>query len=103
MYALDVFEELLKLKDDPVAFNKRKDGIINSAINECPEDNRISLTCRQWKLERELDKFKNPTARMNRMVELFWDGAFEFKNALDGDLPKKVKHDSTIIPLKKKT
>lgn len=35
-------------------------------------------------IDRELRRYKDPVARMNKMVELFWKGFAKFHRALNG-------------------
>jgi len=37
----------------------------------------------QWRLDNELSKYKDPIARYNRMVELFWEGVRDLQTALE--------------------
>ena len=46
------------------------------------EDQKLKLQQLQFRIDRELRKYKDPVARMNKMVELFWEGFNEFNNIL---------------------
>ena len=45
---------------------------------------RQKLEQMQWRIDAELRKYKDPVARMNRMVELFWEGFKEFQEVMNG-------------------
>ena len=47
-------------------------------------DRRLKLEQLQWRIDADLRKYKDPVARMNRMVELFWEGVNEFNDVLKG-------------------
>ena len=103
MYALDAYDELLKLKDDPKAFIERQKEIINEAIAQCPEKYQKKLAQQQWCLEQELSKYKDPTARMNKMVEIFWQGVYKFEDTLRGNsIEAEPRTKADVIPFKKK-
>jgi len=75
---LQIYEELAALKDDPIAFEQLRNEIIEQELTTSSQKQM------QWKLEGELQKLKNPVARQNKMVELFWNGFFKFNNTLKG-------------------
>jgi len=43
----------------------------------------------QFRLDHELSKYHDPIARMNKMVEIFWKGVYEFNHALKGTIEIK--------------
>ncbi len=71
MNAIEVYEELSKLKDDPEAFDKRKEEIINEAIAKMSLHNQEKAEKINWCLEQELHHYKDPIARMDKMAEIF--------------------------------
>lgn len=77
---------LLKLESlyekDPDRFEDLRREIINNAINSYPEKFRLRARGIQFTLDSELNKYKNPVVRMNRMVELFWEKFSEFQTAV---------------------
>jgi hypothetical protein len=50
----------------------------------------------QWRLDQDLAKYKDPVARYNRMVELFWEGLQNFKEALEN--PSSLIDKEEVIP-----
>ena len=104
--AMNAYEELLKLRDDPEAFERARSRIIAEAIADLPEDRQTKAKCEQWKLDAELDKYHDPVARMNRMVEIFWQGVVKFDEALamEEQIPEsKSSKSATIIQFPRKT
>ena len=73
-----IYEELAAISDDPVAFEALRKEILEQELTTSSQKQM------QWKLEGELRKLKNPIARQNKMVELFWKGLFNFNNTLKG-------------------
>jgi hypothetical protein len=67
---------------DPDAFEEQRKRLIQGMIDEFPEENRARAYGLQLKLDAELSRYKDPVARMNRMVELFWEGVGQFQEAL---------------------
>jgi len=47
------------------------------------EDRKLKLQQLQFRIDRELHKYKDPVAKMNKMVELFWEGVNEFNQVLN--------------------
>lgn len=102
-----LFDELLGLQqeDDMEAFEKRRQEVLDKHIvklcGDCPE--KLSR-CRamQWRIDQELSKYKDPIARYNRMVEMFW---VQFKdlqqvlNSLQGE-PLPERESAEIIEFK---
>ncbi len=76
---MDVYNELVKLRHDPVAFEKRRQEILDAELKDDVKRKQL-----QWQIEGELRKFKNPVARYNKMIELFWSGFSTFNNTLKG-------------------
>jgi hypothetical protein len=101
------FDELVELNQtDPEAFEEYRKAFINKALTDmcadCPE---CLKRCEkfQWRLEQELNKFKNPISRYNRMVEMFWEQTKDFQQALAGNPPKpKQTENPKIIQFPKK-
>lgn len=102
MTALDAYEELVKLKDNPHAFAKRQKEIVEDAISKCPKEFQQQIRQNNWRIEQELSKFKNPTARMNKMVELFWNGVSKFEDTLRGNsISAEPRTRAKVIPFNK--
>ncbi len=45
-------------------------------------DRKKKLLQLQLNIEKELRQYKDPVARMNKMVELFWEGFEEFNDVM---------------------
>ena len=79
-------------KNDPEKFEEIRSEIIRTAIESYPQETRQRFYGMQFTLDCELRKYKNPIARMNRMVEIFWAKVYEFNLAL--------RHPETAIAAK---
>jgi len=78
------FDELKNLYEkDPDAYESRRREIIQDYINNIGDKKRQDRAKQvQWVLEGELRKFKDPQARFNRMIELFWEQVARFVDCL---------------------
>lgn len=77
------FDELFPLKDDPEAFAKKRLEIIEEFINSQPPEKRDNCRRRQWRIDQEMHKFKDQTAKYNRIVAMFWEQLAEFQRGLN--------------------
>lgn len=84
-YDFDYLKNLYK--ENPDEFEEITTDMINKAINTSREENREKLRAKQWRLQQELSKYKDPVARMNIMVSIFWTGVNEFL-----EVTKKLKN-----------
>jgi hypothetical protein len=98
------FDYLVKLfKEDPQKFEKCQRAAITEFIeSRSTETHKQRLRCFQWKLEQELNHYKDPIARLNIMVEKFWAGVINFDNVLKGPPPPKNSNNVISFTPKKK-
>ena len=82
MRPLEVYEELLKLRDDPDKFEERAAAIWEQFVSELPPEKHRAAQQFNWSIQGQLRQYKDPTARMNKMVELFMNGLQTFQLAL---------------------
>ena len=80
---VDIYERLMDLYEkDPVEFEKEAGFIIDKAIDamceRATEEDARRIRAMQWRINTELRKYKDPIARMNKMIEMFWDGVNKF-------------------------
>lgn len=94
---LPIFDELLPLRDDPEAFEAKKNEILEEAFARIPKALQERMRLHQWALDAQLKGIKDPTQRYNKMVELFWEGFGRFHDALNGKLPERT--DADIVNL----
>lgn len=67
------FDDMVKMyQDDPDGFEAEAREAIDSFISSVPEECQQQLRQLQWKIDGTLRPFKDPVARMNKMVEIFW-------------------------------
>ena len=82
------YEQLRELyEDDPLEFEEYTRGVIDDWIKQHPEDKQQRLRSIQWRIDQELNKYKDPITRMNRMVELLWKGVSKFDEILNQPPP----------------
>ncbi len=78
------FDELKTLYEtDPPAAEEKAKQIINEYISTLEPEKQQRAQAFQWRIEQDLKKFKDPIARLNRMVEMFWKGVKEFQRTLE--------------------
>ena len=94
---LSIFDELLPLRDDPEAFEAKKNEILEGAFERMPKELQRRMRLQQWSLDEQLARIKDPTQRYNKMVELFWEGFGRFHDALNGELPERTNATVTNI------
>ena len=79
-------EQYKKLSDlhetDFEAFEVYRTKLIEEAIERLPENRQQKARQNQWKLDNTLRKYKDPVARMNKMVEIFWEGVYDFRDVI---------------------
>jgi hypothetical protein len=63
------------------------------------EERRVRLRRMQWRIDMELGRIRNPIARMNRMVVLFWEGVDVFQRVLSN--PAGMLSDREKCPVAK--
>ena len=83
--AIDIYERLNKLRqEDPEAVEREAKNILNEFFDSIEDDEkRLHLQQMQFRIDGELRKYKDPVARMNKMVELFWIGFKEFQKSVN--------------------
>lgn len=100
------FDEMAALfKENPEEGWKVANKIINDAISSVPDSNRRArLIAFQVRLDRTLEKYKNPIAKLEKMQDIFWTGVDKFYDVLVdpmSHLPDKSK-SAEVIPFGKK-
>lgn len=77
------FDELRTLfQTDSVAAEQKAQEIMEEYIQSLEPEKRQRAQAYNWRIQQELKKFKDPVARMNRMVEMFWIGVNQFHETL---------------------
>lgn len=95
-------------KEDPEAFEAEKRRILEDFIASLPtEDARRRARGLQFKIDAQLTNIKDPVAKMNKMVELFWEGFKEFHDVLTNPLNVIAKKQdgsgrADVIPITRK-
>lgn len=83
------FDELKSLfENDPPAAEIKVKEIMAEYISSLAPDRKQRAEAFNWRIQQELRNFKDPVARMNRMVEMFWAGVKEFQQTLQN--PQEV-------------
>ncbi len=90
-------------QSDPGEFERLSRLLIDRAIESFPLAHRQRAYGLQFQLEHKLRKFRDPVARMNKMVEIFWDQVMLFQQVLEdpeGYLQEKANNqkEGKVIP-----
>jgi hypothetical protein len=84
-----IYDELRELHEtDPDLFEVRCREIIEDVISSFPAERQERARQLQWRIDQALSGYTDPIARMNKMVELFWEGVSKFQDALEGNIPQ---------------
>ncbi len=77
------FDEFVALfAHDPEAAQAKADALVEDYISSLDADKQQRARAYHWRLQQELRHYKDPIARMNKMVELFWKGVNQFNAVL---------------------
>lgn len=96
-------DELSELyKNDPDLFEVRCRELIEDMISSCPPERQERLRQYQWKIDQTLSGYKDPVARMNKMVELFWTGVGKFQDVLEGNSPPQKTGKVVSLPVSRR-
>lgn len=77
---MNVYESLVNCPPDEFEEAARK--VIDDYIDTLPQERKIKAQQQQWRIEQDLRKYKDPVARMNRMVELLYSGLDDLNSIL---------------------
>lgn len=94
MNCLEIFELLSPLHDKPEAFQEQEAKVLEYIMEEvCTTDaQREWYSMYRWECEKVLRKIKDPIARMNKSIELFWIGFDKFNKVWDDNIEDVVKY-----------
>ena len=68
---------------DPELFEEERKKLIQDTIDSFPPEYRSRAEGLQFKIDLTLAKYKDPVARMNKMVEIFWGHFLEFQEVMN--------------------
>lgn len=77
-----LLSDLEQADDNPEKFETIRREMIKTVIESYPQEIQQRFYGLQFTLDCELRKYRNPVARMNRMVEIFWNKVDEFNFVL---------------------
>ena len=103
-YKSKIDELLIQLEHssekDPDKFDSIRQEIIDSAIASFPEKYQQRAQGIQFTIDCELNKYKHPVARMNRMVEIFWGKFDEFQQVVNNPVAAATIRQKSSAPAK---
>lgn len=84
-----IYDQLQGLyQQNPAEFERLSGDLIRQALDEVPDEFKAQAYGIQRRIEYQLNKYKDPIARMNAMVEIFWRQFQEFQDVIND--PRKV-------------
>lgn len=84
-----VYEKLQGIyQKDPEEFERLSGDLIRQALDDVPDELKAQAYGLQRRIEHQLKKYKDPIARMNAMVEIFWQQFQEFQAVIND--PREV-------------
>ena len=88
---------------DPELFEMERRKLIQKTIESFPPEYQARAHGLQFKIEASLNKYKDPVARMNKMVEIFWGHFQEFQDVMNnpagylGKTSKETKPGKVLL------
>lgn len=70
-------------QEDPELFEAERKKLIQETIDSFPPEYRARAQGLQFQIEATLDRYKDPVARMNKMVEIFWGYFQDFQEVIN--------------------
>lgn len=96
------FERMSALyRSDPDAFEREARRKIDEVIERARPEHQARLRAMQSGIDRVLARYRDPVARMNKMVELFWNGVRTFEDAHRGKFPQRTEAIVISFPERK--
>jgi len=92
------FEYWSKLyKRDSAEFEKEAKKRIYYMIKKANPRHHLRLYGLQFEIDMKLRRYKDPLVRMNKMVELFWEGVSKFEETLRGQSSKNTRNKTAEV------
>lgn len=90
---------------DPDAFEALRRELIEHAIQGLGRERQQRARAMQFSLDARLSRYRHPVARLNKMVEIFWEQFSEFRLALNDpgaflDEAGRPRTSGKVIPLR---
>lgn len=77
---VSIYDQLQGIyEEDPEEFERISNALIQEALDEVSDGYKAQAYGIQRRIEHQLQKYKDPIARMNAMVEIFWKQFYEFQ------------------------
>lgn len=91
-------------RTDPPRFEQLRQDLIRQTIETFPPSQRARAYGIQFELDAVLSRYHDPVARMNKMVEIFWEQVGRFLETVSDPAEALAKrerdrHDAQVIPL----
>jgi hypothetical protein len=100
-----IYTRLCELyRHNPQQFENERLRLITDTIEGFDARHRKKAYGMQFKIDCQLRSYRDPVMRMNKMVEIFWKGVFEFKQTLENPdyLSRQQQSSGKVLPLHRK-
>ena len=87
MEVMEIYEKLAPLASDPEAFEKAAEEIWEREVGKLSPELKRKAKQLRWTTEATLRKYKNPTARLNAAIDMF----FRDYRVLNAELQTQVR------------
>lgn len=92
---------------DPNRFEKLRSELIRQTVESFPSGRKEQAYRLQFQLDARLRKYNDPVVRMNKMVEIFWQQVWQFREVLhnpDSTITalEEQKKETRVIPFRKR-
>lgn len=80
---IEHYERLSRLyRTDPQQFEEERRRLIRETIETFGYDHQRKAYGLQFRIDSQLRRYRDPVMRMNKMVEIFWKGVYEFQEVM---------------------
>lgn len=87
---MEIYEQLSPHSNDPEKFEQTAQQILQDEFAELSAEQRSRAEQITWNINQQLRNYKDPIARMNKMIELFWHQFSKFQQCLNEQVPQLV-------------
>jgi hypothetical protein len=103
---IEYYERLCQLHHkDPRQFEEERLRLIRDTIESFDCKHRRKAYGLQYRIDSQLRRYSDPVMRMNKMVEIFWEGVHDFREVMSdpgGYLNRRRNHAAKILPFQRR-
>jgi hypothetical protein len=100
------YERLSRMyREDPQQFEEERLRLIRETIEGFAGEHRQKAYGLQFRIDCQLRRYKDPVMRMNKMVEIFWEGVYDFQEAMNdpgGFRQRRHEAGTKVLPFRRR-